>query len=653
MIRRSLMALLGSVFVVTGAAASCGGGTTPEDPCAQLPAAPADTTVADPCRYWVAPPVDPNPVTACPATGHWNGSPLLGPTNDKTNHCRYAWDDPDNAPLATDVAALPSTWSSDCSYVTPQAQADDITKWGRAQLIEASAQPLAKEKGKVHVGVVVLDTAPESAHAPPSEAQHGQTLAWMIADLACQDRSDCAVSVKNALAMPRRINPQTQQPYVSPDGGSFGVLSDVAESLWAEARSYRDDLKQAAIGAKPADSVPARIVVISAFGYDNIGTQSLCDTNPALSGNEAVRAMHEAYEAAACLGMMHVAAAGNSSGGPDPQGGLLCPARWESSVKPSATTCAALWGPDWTSIEQDYAKVMLIKYPDEKLQLFTRQVKDQPTDALMSVAGVDYHGSPLVLSRPFACAEAVAIGIGGVGWEDEAQAPPFLFGTSVSAAVAGAGLAVRWRSALPSVATDLVQTFKAENSPIPFERGRDHCDSPAGVISCPSMPVWLGKPVQSFRGQNPPMPDALKSELNSRGGVENIAPPGDAVCAEKIPHCVRPSVASTSDVWPQPVEPVCVKCGIYLSPEQHRGYPVLWLDGNTSLDPAEIQSATLIIESRSGVVLLTKQLSVRSLLAESTIVLDEVRASLSESSAWISVYLSRGQTVSQQIFVIE
>lgn len=643
---RSLV--LGCLSLFVGWAGGCGPGPSdPANPCSQMPEAPPRTGSAEPCRYWLGPPDPGNP---CPPVPKWVATPLLGSANDKIVHCRYEWGNPNSAPSLADVAAVPATWSSDCTYVTPQAQADDVARWARESIRDAAGQPLSPSE-TTDVGVIVLDTVPESQNPPPAEAQHGQTLAWMVADLACEHPGNCPVQVKKAMAMPRLLSAQTGQPFVSPDGGSFGLLSDVADALWAEARAYRSDLRQAAQGQKPATSVPVRAVVVSAFGYDNHGSSSVCDTQPAASSNRAVVAMHEAYEASACLGMAHVAAAGNSDGGASGGRGLLCPARWDHAVSPDETKCAALWGAaEWALIKQDHAALVEARYPGMVAPLIASSEPELPTDALLSVAGVDYHGSPLVLSRPDACAEAVAIGLGGLGWVDDAFVPPALFGTSVSAAVAGARLAVRWRADLQSASTDIARRALAESAAIPFSR-QGHCDPPVPVSCSPAIP-WIAEPPLPVDRQNPEMPDDVKDELRNRGGELAIDPPGEAVCVARIPHCVRPSVAATSDVWPQPVEPVCVKCGIFIDRFYDGGYPELWLDGNTTL--TDIASAALIVEDASGAVVLTKPLDPADVTRESTILLDEVRTSIFDrASAWVSVYLRDGRTLSQQIFMIE
>jgi hypothetical protein len=639
------LTFLGCLVLAVGAAIGC----KHDDACSVMPDAPPATGSADPCRYWLAPPVVGNP--PCPAVGPWNGAPLVFSSGGKPGHCRYEWSDPNTAPAAADVAALPASWTQACTYVTPQGAADHVTLWARQALRDAVGEKLPST-AQIDVGVVVLDTVPEGQDPPPDEARHGQTLARMIADLACETPGDCPVEVRNAMALPMSLDPVTRQPFFSATGGSFGLLSDVSNALWAEANRYRGELRLVALGQKAPLLVPARVVVVSAFGFENEPGSSLCDTSPATSSNRAVVAMHEAFEASACLGMMHVSAAGNSNGGARPQGGLLCPARWDHAVRPSEGRCEALWGPtEWAQIEKDHALFVDARAKGEAAQLFLSKVVDKPTDALLSVAGVDYHGSPLVLSRADACAEAVAIGIGGIGWIDDGDVPPALFGSSVSAAVAGARLALRWRKDLGATATDLLALTPSENRKISFAR-TSSCDG-APALSCAGDIPWIGEPKEPVSGQNPEMPDKDKNELRDRPDVQKIEPPGEAVCAAKIPHCVSPSVASTTLVWPQPVEPICVKCGLFVDPVNN-GYPELWLDGNTALTARDIASAVLIIEDAASGVVLTKPLDATTVTSRSTVALVDVRPSLLENArAWISVYTTSGRSLSQQIFVIQ
>ena len=115
----------------------------------------------------------------------------------------------------------------------------------------------------------------------------------------------------------------------------------------------------------------------------------------------------------------------------------------------------------------------------------------------------------------------------------------------------------------------------------------------------------------------------------------------------------RPSVASTTLVWPQPVEPICVKCGIFVDPV-NSGYPELWLDGNTTLTARDIVSAALIIEDASTGVLLTKPLDAATVTSRSTVTLTDVSVSIFRSGqAWLSVYTTSGRSLSQQIFLIQ
>ncbi|MFO0758824.1 MAG: hypothetical protein U0359_20195 [Byssovorax sp.] len=661
-IHRSALALFLPLSLAALAACKGDGGSTGSgghggsaDPCASMPEAPAATGTADPCRYAISAPSAGMPV--CPVIASWTESPLGGPDPTKPRHCVYEWSDPSAAPTNADLMALPAGVSPACTYVTPQGAADNVSRWARQALIDAAGQPLGASKSGIDARVLVLDTVPEAAMAgahPPPEAQHGLTLARLIGDLACAPTGSCAVGVRTALGIPRLVDPDTRQPHLNADGGAFGLLTDAASRLWDEARRYRDELHDAALGNLDLKTVPARVVVVSAFGFDNETGVDRCDDHPAGSSRREVKALYEAYQASACLGMLHVAAAGNSNGDGDAQGGMLCPARWDHAIVPNDADCATLWGgqADFAQIKADYQAVTNKKYASDKIALFQPAKADHPADALLSVAGVDYAGEPLVLSRPGACAEAAAIGLGGASWIDDKDVPPFLFGTSVSAAVAGARLALAWRTSIAKAPVDLTDQVRAAAHAIPFQR-KGHCDPPVAV-ACEGTIPWIGEPPAPILTQNPPMPDKVKDDLRAWPDRHLVDPPGEAVCVERIPHCARASVAATTALWPQPVEPICVKCGIFVIGNNNTGDPELWLDGNTTLTTRDIASAALIVEDSSGTVLLTKRLAATDLTSPTTVVLSGVSPTIFRNSrAWISVYTTTGRSLSQAIFVIE
>jgi hypothetical protein len=284
--------------------------------------------------------------------------------------------------------------------------------------------------------------------------------------------------------------------------------------------------------------------------------------------------------------------------------------------------------------------------------LFTPAMPMDPTDHLLSVGGVDYQGQPLVLSRPGACSEAVALGLGGIGWISEEQVPPVLTGTSVSAALAAARIGVRWYSELPTVATDLVKNAIDQAKTIPFVRDQN-CDN-SERIACVNELPWLSEPAMPVVGQNPPGNDPVREALAARPDRISIDPPGEGICTAQIPHCVLESRAATTDVWPQPVDPICVKCGVFIGAETISGWPELWIDGNPSIPLGEFTGAAFIVESEKGGVILTKPLNPSVFLGPATIALTDVPFTIFDSArAWLSVYAPDGRTVSQQIFVVQ
>ncbi|MBK8255310.1 MAG: hypothetical protein IPK82_21965 [Polyangiaceae bacterium] len=630
---------------------ACDGTTSPpvSDACEGMPEAPEENGVPiGTCPFWVAP-TQASGACAAQLTG-FDDAPLAGPDADSAVLCRYTWSDPSTSPSAADIASLPEGAESDCTFTTPQANADALTFWARDELRASVGARLPSSKSGTSVRVTFLDTVGEkSPNVLPAGAQHGRTLAAMATDLACEDRSNCPIQVRSVLALPRQLDTMGR-PVVNVTGGSFGLLSDVTEALWNEVRARRSELSAVAQNPDLAKTTPLRWVLVSAFGFDNNDVDSPCSDDPSTS-SLAVQALADAYHAAGCLGGVHISAAGNSPGGPQQGQGLLCPARWDHAVVPSEVTCAALWGnAEWNLIKQDFLAFSNMKHPGAAL--FTPESAEQPPDHLLSVAGVDFHGAPLALSRPSACAEAVAIGFGGIGWVDDKDVPPFLNGTSVSAALVGARLAVRWHASGNQVATDLVQDLLAESNTVPFSRAAQ-CDG-AEAYTCPQNIPWLWQPSTSIAGQNPAPSNAVRELRSAR--QDNVAanPPGETVCTSEIPHCVVESRAASNGVWPQPIDPLCVKCGVFVDPTPGVRDPELWLDGNPSINVNDISGAAFVLEDENGQVVVTKPLPPTAFASATTVTLTLVDPNLVlRSRAWLSAYMRDGSTISQPIFVIE
>jgi len=583
-------------------------------------------------------------------------------------YCNYQWSDETSDPTTADINALPAKRSANCTYVTPQQAAPDgFTLWARDELLPPASERLpasgAPASVDIKVRVVVLDTAPlEASTSLPS--RHGRTLAQMIRESACQNASinpaDCAVEVRSALALPFVMAPGTTVPQWERTGGYFGLLSHVTSAIWFETNNYRSELERQSPESRR--TTPTRVIFNESFGFGNTDAfPNRCgDTPPA--NDVTTAALFDALMTASCLGILHVAAAGNHTGGTSHLDGMLCPARWDHAIVPTDDICQKLWGEDaWKGTDKDkgglqarFKELSIAKTREQREFSLFSPASSAATgvgapggaDSLLSVGGVDYHGLPIVLTRPKACPEAVAIGIGGNGLVGSADVLPFLFGTSVSAAVASARIAVQWaRNPFPTATQIHVSNG---STPTPFQRETGICGG--SPIACTSDIPWIGRPAAQIVGQNRAWPDTPVNTLWQPLAPRTEVAMDSIVCLDKLPHCRRPSRAITADVWPQPVDPVCIKCGIYLSPDT-ASYPELWIEPNPAFH-AGPTDALLIVEDQRGVVVLTRTVSQTSIITSSRTALRGVdRRIFKDARVWLSGYDSERTSYAQQIFV--
>lgn len=633
--------------------------------CNALPDPPETVPIVPiPCRSWVVDLVGSEGKCADISGTPWKASNALkDPSSSPAavqRYCTYEWSDEASNPTKNDIDKLPATKSANCTYITPQQSSPDtFTQWAHDELLPPLAERLppgiAPKEVDLKVRVVVLDTAPVERNAElPS--RHGRTLTGLIRESACQEPESCEVDVRPTLAMPRKMN-EKGIPVYAATGGNFGLLSDLTNAVWLETNEYRQAINKVAKGELLPSKVPLRVIFNESFGFGNTDAfPKRCTESAPPETDVTAHALFDAFTAASCLGILHVAAAGNHTGGDKYREGLLCPARWDKAITPDEAACSKVWGgAEWRSIANDFAAFANQKNKTaEGLSLYlpastnTRaKSAANPTDSLLSVGGVDYNGVPIVLTRPKACPEAVAIGIGGNGFGYSREVNPFLFGTSVSAAVASSRIAIQWARGINKTAAEWQSSAGALATP--FDRSGGICGGEP--IACNNIP-WIGRPATPDAGQNRDWPNVTPPTLwpslpNSATRLQSQ----QMVCLNKLPHCNRPSRSITADVWPQPVDPVCLKCGIFLPSDSSRSYPELWIEPNPIFAAAP-RGAILVVEKPDGRVVHTQAVSYQILTSSSRTALVGLDASIfKDARVWLSGYDREGNSFSQQIFV--
>lgn len=607
----------------------------------------------------------------------WEGKQLFaGAKGVLGTYCRYEWVGPKNA-INDKWLLLPKT--DDCTFITPQSWPDSFDQWAHNEFVQSVSgdrAPAMKADG-LRARVIVFDTSPDLNDAPDIEpgltSNHGETLANMIEDLACGDNGAmCRIQVKTQLVMPWFVDGGI--PNYRTGGGNVGRLSDVAEGMWKEIELFRQELQNAAddLVADPANktralAMPTRLVLNESFAFGG----DRCDDKPQ-DGPEDVRAFYETLQAAACLGAAHIAAAGNHSGG-ESSSGLLCPARWDHAIAPKIELCESLFGTnEFNAIQLRFLAVTEAKYGTKHEIISSNSVLN--SDALLSVGAVDFSGLPIVMTRSQACPEAVALGIGGVGWKNSGTPQEYLFGTSVSAAVVSARIAAQWsQDGQQSLsASGMFEATVANAYKLNFTTG-GACEH-LGSDICVNTP-WIGAasvdPVFLGSVQNGSLPELASNELFQRDDTakalssfafqeyENDHAP---LCMTNIPQCVTENAAAAavrlsttaSIIWPQPTDPICLRCGITF---RGNGWVDLWLDpnGRFSLNGTTrtvIKSAALMIGNAQGRVEMTIPVDPSVIALPSVTRIAVPITALSGKRAWLSAYDNQGNSFSQQIFVI-
>lgn len=239
-------------------------------------------------------------------------------------------------------------------------------------------------------------TADKLADVPAAGSQHGYTLGHLARDLVCAVPG-CAATIATRRALqythftPDQVLPPEQDG--GTESGHVGLISDLAQAIVAEVLRWRQE------------GGSRHLVINLSLGWDgelfgDLKARRVADLDP------AVQAVYGALRFAAKRGVLVVAAAGNSRGGPQKSNWPLLPAAWE------------------------------LRHPSPWPFVLGPRL-------IYAVGGVDWQGLPLPNSRRGAMPRRTAYGDHAVTTV-EGSPTSIYTGTSVSAAVVSSIAAVVW-----------------------------------------------------------------------------------------------------------------------------------------------------------------------------------------------------------------
>lgn len=437
---------------------------------------------------------------------------------------------------------------------------------------------------KKPVHIAVLDSSPDGAldEIKPGTLPHGYVMAWLARRLACGTQLEgCPVHVRPYLALD-----QDDEGHFNPMGGRIGNRGHLARTIVR------------AVDDAPED---VRLILLLAVGW----------LPSAGHANEvASQAVKDALDYAYSRGAMVFAAAGNFTAG---EVGRVLPAAWEFELP---QTC-----------------------PDQAVD---GGVPVDPAPLLTSVAGVDYFGNPIDVSRPLSFSALTALAFQATAEvPDDARLFPPHTGSSVAAMVASAAAALVWAfepgDQRANVLTTLVDNGRAVRSidssfkiPLPgsgaevpvgldgvqaYPRQRLP-EQPMQVSLCRAVATVLDKP--GGVACRTPAPYESNPPWSPRT-MEALAP---FIANGPLPYMTDPirlapyertkdnSQGMSVPVWPLPMSSGCSRCGHWNNgvPEARSGGTQILLahDGDQSLRTNAVKDA--IVGNSDG----SSNLNVRS-----------------------------------------
>jgi hypothetical protein len=466
----------------------------------------------------------------------------------------------------------------DCVAAAPLADPSSLStiQWNAlaAQLHEQSGLNALGANTLLGTGAVrlaVVDGNPTNASDPELQngtAPHGNALITMAQNLLCGSAPSCPVNVTSQLALTfLRVNPLVRSPddRNESQGGHLASISELAAALHREISAWR------------MAAANDRLVLNLSLGWDGVGFGG---NEPLLTQMPApVQAVYAALFEASCHGALVFAAAGNRSGGTDPEIGPMLPAAWEQRAAPTQTECQQRLGFNFPS---------------------TYFFGSNYRPLLHAVSGIEGDGSVLDNARTGANARLAAYGDHAV-IESQARAAgeptATLTGSSVATLLASANAAVAWSwrhtDSAQQIADILYNASNGTSSMLP--RAADFClgNASSGVCSGGAnaqshrlslcLTRWmafgsaLGSSSCAWNTGNPTL--ALDySAFDNSAPIFNLATLDQtqvvAACGNAIvhfnstrgipaipcPHLTLPSIGARPWVLPQPGTDLCPQC---------------------------------------------------------------------------------------------
>ena len=288
------------------------------------------------------------------------GAPLPAPLE---RFCRYMWS---GKGLPAAAPTFDATWTGkqiridpDLDVLLPQTagaylgadpglRADLSTAFRKQMGVVGSGVASPVYAGEAVARVAVIDSAGQTDAATSyanaaANIRHGLAMAELIADVRCPNgEAQCRERRFFAQAFPYT----GASALVQAGGGPLGSLGSLAYAIG-----------EATIRARPKSPEDRPMTVLNlSVAWDPEYGGELTDPGEEASHDQllvtpsaaipaTVQAVHAALVYASCLDMLTIAAAGNNTGAPCEQQGVMPPARWERYPAPNQARCVALFGP--------------------------------------------------------------------------------------------------------------------------------------------------------------------------------------------------------------------------------------------------------------------------------------------------------------------